>query len=271
MKVIRYLSDYYFAHITIATVAFLLAVMDVPAGQNFTVPLLISEFLNVFSLFIVSICIFELVKKRVKQAWLVHILVVIFANFFTVLLDFNFDLFIFGQGRMTNESFNIDNVTASHFLNEYSADLKYAATYWLLSVIIQSCAMEKQKEKNKNTDISQESKHHEEIKYHGFLKDIPIHDYERIDVLEAQENYVKVYAGDGEHLVLYKFKNAIAEMGESLGLQVHRSYWVKKSAIGEFKKKQGRGEIVTTTGKLIPVSRTYLKDTQACFEGRLKT
>ena len=270
MKLIRHLSDYYFAHITIATVAFLLAVMEVPAGQNFTLTLIISEFLNVFSLFIVSIGIFELVKKIINQAWLVHTLVVIFANFFTVLLDFNFDFFIFGQGRMTNESLNIDGVTTSHFLNEYFADLKYAATYWLLSVIIQRCAMDKQREKNESTDIPQELKHHEETKCHGFLKDIPICDYERIDVLEAQENYVKVYAGDGEHLVLYKFKNAMAEMGESLGLQVHRSYWVKKSAIGEFKKKQGRGEIVTTAGKLIPVSRTYLKDTQACFESRSK-
>lgn len=75
--------------------------------------------------------------------------------------------------------------------------------------------------------------------------------------IEAQEHYVKVYTPKGAGLVLYRFRDALADLADWPGFRVHRSFWVAESAI---EKVEGSGRTFTLTLKndlRVPVSQSY--------------
>ncbi len=49
----------------------------------------------------------------------------------------------------------------------------------------------------------------------------------QINHIEAQEHYIRVATSSERRMVLYRFSDAIREMPDTLGLQVHRSHWVR--------------------------------------------
>jgi len=171
-----------------------------------------------------------------------------------VALDFNLDLFVFGYGQMMHAELpQADELNGFVFWQEYMSDMKYVLAFWGLSSGL-TTLLNKQK-----GQIIHDAQSKTSITVTGFLKELPADWHKRIDILEAQENYIKVYVGDQNKTVLYKFKDAVAEMGDLVGLQVHRSFWINKNAIADFKKSGGRGEITSINGQTIPVSRRYLK------------
>lgn len=75
--------------------------------------------------------------------------------------------------------------------------------------------------------------------------------------LKAEDHYTRVYTDRGSALVLYRFSDAVNEMGEQDGLQVHRSWWVRKDSVCTA-VAHGRGYLLTlSTGLTVPVSQTY--------------
>lgn len=80
---------------------------------------------------------------------------------------------------------------------------------------------------------------------------------DQIQALEAQQHYLKIYGVGFEKVVLYRFSDAIAELSEVNGMQVHRSWWVRNGAIKSFKANNKRLELTLVSGLVLPVSRTY--------------
>lgn len=74
--------------------------------------------------------------------------------------------------------------------------------------------------------------------------------------LNAQGHYLRVITTAGEDLILFRFGDAVAEMSEDAGVQVHRSWWVSQTAIDACESVSSK-KLRLGSGLSIPVSRTY--------------
>lgn len=75
--------------------------------------------------------------------------------------------------------------------------------------------------------------------------------------IKAEQHYIRVYTAIGEELVLYRFGDALRELENFDGMQVHRSFWITKSAIQDI-STSGSGYIITLQNDLkVPVSRSF--------------
>lgn len=86
------------------------------------------------------------------------------------------------------------------------------------------------------------------------LKAIQLHD---ITALEAEDHYVRVHSADRSELIHYRFADAVDELRGHNGLQVHRSFWVSKSAIQSMVKRGRSYDILIGGEKRIPVGQTF--------------
>ncbi|MBT8442748.1 MAG: LytTR family transcriptional regulator [Gammaproteobacteria bacterium] len=92
----------------------------------------------------------------------------------------------------------------------------------------------------------------------GFAERIPA----RIGIddilgIKAEQHYIRVFTPDREYMVLYRFSDAVRELDSSLGLQVHRSYWVSKNAIEIIRPSAKKFSIRLASGAIVPVSTPY--------------
>ncbi len=85
---------------------------------------------------------------------------------------------------------------------------------------------------------------------------------------EAQEHYVKIKATGQGGMALYRFGDAVRQLGRYQGMQVHRSHWVSDDAVAAVIGKRGSLKIELTNGEVIPVSRRYELEVEARFGGR---
>jgi hypothetical protein len=75
--------------------------------------------------------------------------------------------------------------------------------------------------------------------------------------LEAEDHYVKVHTDQGSTLLLYRLSDAINDLGIPDGIRVHRSFWVRKSAVSRV-APNGKGMLLTLSNGLeVPVSQAY--------------
>lgn len=74
--------------------------------------------------------------------------------------------------------------------------------------------------------------------------------------MAAEQHYLRVYTTLGNDLILYRFSDAVREMG-ARGVQVHRSYWVAKDAATSTENDGTKTQILLKNGMKVPVSRTY--------------
>ena len=96
-----------------------------------------------------------------------------------------------------------------------------------------------------------------------FLQKVPKKLGMDISAMSAEDHYVRVYTPLGNDLVLYRFSDAIAELPKEAGFQVHRSHWVRKSAIKDFQKRD-KGQVLILSDTLeIPVSKRFIEVVKA--------
>jgi hypothetical protein len=91
-----------------------------------------------------------------------------------------------------------------------------------------------------------------------FLRRIPERLGTGLRYLAMEDHYVRVHTDHGDDLLLFRLSDAIAELAGFDGLQVHRSYWVARSAVASVERDQHRTLLVLVDGTRLPVSRTYL-------------
>lgn len=77
--------------------------------------------------------------------------------------------------------------------------------------------------------------------------------------LSADDHYTQVVTNRGKELILIRFSDAVKEIGETPGLQIHRSHWVADSHVAELQRVHGALSLKTRDGTLLPVSRSSQK------------
>ncbi|MGZ3347216.1 MAG: LytTR family DNA-binding domain-containing protein [Phenylobacterium sp.] len=77
--------------------------------------------------------------------------------------------------------------------------------------------------------------------------------------VEAEDHYLRLHTSLGQDLILMRLSDAVAELQGIEGAQVHRSWWVARSAITEAIRGDGRATLTLKDGAEVPVSRTYAR------------
>lgn len=91
-----------------------------------------------------------------------------------------------------------------------------------------------------------------------FLGRLPPHLREGLRALEMEDHYVRTHSRHGSTLILMRMRDAVAELAGIDGLQVHRSWWVAKSAVKSV-TRDGRVVLLDLgDGLRAPVSRNSL-------------
>ena len=74
--------------------------------------------------------------------------------------------------------------------------------------------------------------------------------------LEMHDHYLAVHSTEGKQLILCRMEDAAREL-DALGLRVHRSWWVARTAIIGTRKEGQRLFLCLTDGRQVPVGKTY--------------
>ncbi|MGH1367494.1 MAG: LytTR family DNA-binding domain-containing protein [Maritimibacter sp.] len=90
------------------------------------------------------------------------------------------------------------------------------------------------------------------------LERLPLEKRGALISLSVQDHYTEVVTTGGSELVLLRLSDAIAEVGDTPGLQVHRSHWVATKAVKAAKRDGARAILTLADGRDIPASRTYI-------------
>jgi hypothetical protein len=87
--------------------------------------------------------------------------------------------------------------------------------------------------------------------------------------LGAEDHYLRVVTARGSDLVLMRMADALRELGDGAGMQVHRSWWVALDAVAEVRRDGTRTKLVLANGLEVPVSRTFVAAVRAQHWPRL--
>jgi hypothetical protein len=77
----------------------------------------------------------------------------------------------------------------------------------------------------------------------------------RLLAIEAQQHYILVHTTAGNELILYRFMDALKELSDWEGAQIHRSFWVARAAIKDIRVEGRNSRVVLTSGVEVPISR----------------
>ncbi len=91
------------------------------------------------------------------------------------------------------------------------------------------------------------------------LDRLPASDRAPLVALSGKDHYVLVRTLKGETRLLMRLSDAIREVGDTPGLQVHRSHWVALDSVRAARRAGARVALRMATGPDIPVSRTGLR------------
>lgn len=78
-----------------------------------------------------------------------------------------------------------------------------------------------------------------------------------IVLVKAEQHYVRVRSATAEELLHYRFSAALDDLAGEDGLRVHRSHWVRRSAVAEVVRDDSRLTLRLADGTSVPVSRAY--------------
>ncbi len=92
-----------------------------------------------------------------------------------------------------------------------------------------------------------------------FLDRLPAHLGTDLLALEMEDHYVRAHTALGSELVLLRMRDAVAELDEIAGEQVHRSWWVARGAVADVKRDGRNVRLVLDNGLEAPVSRANLQ------------
>ncbi len=84
-----------------------------------------------------------------------------------------------------------------------------------------------------------------------------------LHAIEAEDHYLRLHTSRGQDLILMRLGDAVDELEGLEGAQVHRSWWVAKSAVADVRRGDGRAVLTLKDGIEVPVSRTYARQLRA--------
>lgn len=87
---------------------------------------------------------------------------------------------------------------------------------------------------------------------------LPVEKRGALVALCVEDHYVRVRTLSGEALILMRLSDAIREVGNTAGDQVHRSYWAAFDQVQSVRRQGDRVILTMKTGDEVPVSRANL-------------
>lgn len=90
----------------------------------------------------------------------------------------------------------------------------------------------------------------------GFWRLLPVRLGRDVLCLQMEDHYVRVHTRVGSDLILMRLSDAVAAMGATPGLQVHRSWWVARSAIDSVARDGRNLRLNLLNGLRVPVARS---------------
>ena len=91
-----------------------------------------------------------------------------------------------------------------------------------------------------------------------FLERIPKRIAGDLMCLRTEDHYLRIHTTAGSDLILFRLKDALAELDGANGMQVHRSYWVARDAIEAPAGKGRKTVLILKNGLRVPVSESFL-------------
>lgn len=88
-----------------------------------------------------------------------------------------------------------------------------------------------------------------------FLDRLPPHLGQELLALEMEDHYVRAYTASGSTLILLRMRDAVAELDGADGMQVHRSWWVARSAVARAVQDGRNWRLKLANGIEVPVAR----------------
>jgi LytTr DNA-binding domain-containing protein len=75
--------------------------------------------------------------------------------------------------------------------------------------------------------------------------------------LKMEDHYLHVTTPEGRGLVLHRMSDASRDLAAADGLQVHKSWWVARSAVQDIRKINRKRTILALDGTNIPIGRSF--------------
>lgn len=76
--------------------------------------------------------------------------------------------------------------------------------------------------------------------------------------LQMEDHYIRAHTALGSDLILLRMRDAVAELDALPGLQVHRSWWVARSAVAGHRREDRRLTLILTNNLEVPVARSAM-------------
>ncbi len=73
--------------------------------------------------------------------------------------------------------------------------------------------------------------------------------------LKGEDHYVRAIGEQREELILIRLRDAIAELGDTPGMLVHRSWWVARDAVTSVRRDGRNATLILANGTQVPVAR----------------
>jgi hypothetical protein len=96
-----------------------------------------------------------------------------------------------------------------------------------------------------------------------FMSLLPLEKRGQLLCLEMDDHYLKVHTDKGQHMLLMRLKDALAQLEGFNGLQTHRSWWVATDAVAKVNKENRKISLLLTNQIEVPVSRTFIEAVKA--------
>ena len=95
------------------------------------------------------------------------------------------------------------------------------------------------------------------------LDRLPLPSRGKLWALVVQDHYVEIVTERGKTLVLMRLGDAMREVGNTPGVQIHRSHWVALPAVARVVKPEGKPAVELPDGRRLGISRGYLDAARA--------
>lgn len=101
-----------------------------------------------------------------------------------------------------------------------------------------------------------------------FLSRLPDHLGTQLLHLQMEDHYLRATTDKGDTLILIRFRDALQELGDYDGLQVHRSWWVARQAVEKISRSGRKIDLIMQDGTRVPVSAAYRKAVEETVLGK---
>ena len=93
----------------------------------------------------------------------------------------------------------------------------------------------------------------------AFLKRLPVHLGQDLYSLTVSDHYVEAVTAKGSHMLLMRFSDALNEVKDIEGVQLHRSHWISLDSVKKVDKRDGKLTIILKNDVKYPVSRSRMQ------------